>query len=206
MRDGLRGRKQEHTRRTLTEAALRLFEEQGFEATTVEQIAEAVMVSRRTFHRYFGSKDEVVLAHEDEQFALILTALDARPPHESALTALRAVFTAPIGGGVKHAFGRNQRIQLLINANPALLAANTHRFLLREEALAVRLAVRAGLDPERDPRPRMLAALALTALRVALQEWIAGGELNAAECVRGIDHALATLGQGLDLPGDTPHR
>ncbi|MFI6317465.1 TetR family transcriptional regulator [Nonomuraea sp. NPDC050556] len=202
MQDGLRQRKQAHTRKSLTEAAVRLFEEQGFDDTTVEQIAEAVMVSRRTFHRYFGSKDEVILAHEDEQFELVLTALRARPPHESALQALQKALTAPGGFGLR----RNQRIQRLINGNPALLAANTHRFLLREQALAGCFAVRAGVDPERDPRPRMLAALALTALRVALQEWISGGELTMSGYVTRVGQALGLLGRGLDLPGTTPHR
>ncbi|WP_433332184.1 TetR family transcriptional regulator [Spirillospora sp. CA-294931] len=202
---GLRELKKSHTRQALTDAALTLFEKQGYEETTVEQIAASVPVSRRTFHRYFGSKEEVVLAHEDRVFDELLDAFESRPAGESALTALRhalvGLLTTDEGIGD---FGRTQRVQMLIFSNPSLLAANTYRYHRREQELARCVALRAGLDPgSRDLRPRLIAAQSMSALRVALTEWITGTDLAVSECVNLLNEALDLTATGLDLPAPT---
>src|SRR5690349_7906847 len=73
-------------------AAWQLFSEQGFEATTVEQIAQAAGMSRRTFFRYFTGKDELILDKLLEVGDRVAEALAVRPPEESAWSALRAAF------------------------------------------------------------------------------------------------------------------
>src|SRR5690348_15972191 len=72
---GRRERKKQRNREALIDAAFRLFQEKGFEATTVEEIADEVDVSSRTFFRYFSSKEDVVLTFQEEQFATFVAAL-----------------------------------------------------------------------------------------------------------------------------------
>jgi AcrR family transcriptional regulator len=91
---GLRERKKAKTRAAIQHEALRLFREQGYEATTVEQIAEVVEISPSTFFRYFGAKEDVVLT--DDYDPLIVEAFRAQPadntPIQAIRGALRAVF------------------------------------------------------------------------------------------------------------------
>jgi len=93
---GLRERKKAKTRAAIQEHALRLFQEQGYDATTVEQIAEAAEVSPSTFFRYFPTKDDVVLY--DDIDPLLIAAFEAQPtdltPIQALRGAMRAVFTS----------------------------------------------------------------------------------------------------------------
>src|SRR3954462_9329334 len=86
---GLRERKKAKTRAAIQEHALRLFQQQGYDATTVEQIAEAAEVSPSTFFRYFPTKEDTVLT--DEYDALIVDAVRAQPPELPPVEALRNV-------------------------------------------------------------------------------------------------------------------
>src|SRR5262245_14797061 len=85
----LRERKKQKTRWLIQEHALRLFQEQGYEQTTVDQIAAAAEISPSTFFRYFKTKEDVVI--EDEYDPLLLRLLEAEPPGEPPLRALRKV-------------------------------------------------------------------------------------------------------------------
>src|SRR5205809_6013425 len=93
---GLRERKKATTRAAIQEHAFRLFREQGYDATTVEQIAEAAEVSPSTFFRYFPTKEDVVL--EDDMDLLWMDAIREQPPEVAPIAALRA--------GVHTAFAR----------------------------------------------------------------------------------------------------
>ncbi len=91
----LRERKKLKTRRSIQEHALRLFTEQGYDATTVEQIAEAAEVSPSTFFRYFPTKEDAVLT--DEYDPLITEALREQPPELSPASAVRNVMREIVG-------------------------------------------------------------------------------------------------------------
>ncbi len=88
-RPGLRERKKIKTRSAIREATYRLIAEQGYEATTVEQIAEAAEVSPSTVFRYFPAKEDIVLTDEYDQ--LMAAELRARPADEPLIESLRAV-------------------------------------------------------------------------------------------------------------------
>ena len=86
--DGLRERKKARTRASIREHALRLFREQGYQRTTVEQIAAAAEVSPSTFFRYFPTKEDVVL--QDDMDTRMIEALERQPPGLGPLSAVRA--------------------------------------------------------------------------------------------------------------------
>jgi AcrR family transcriptional regulator len=92
---GLRERKKLKTRRAIQEHALRLFREQGYDATTVEQIAEAAEVSPSTFFRYYPTKEDTVLT--DEYDPLIADTLRAQPPELSPAAAARETLREIVG-------------------------------------------------------------------------------------------------------------
>ena len=88
----LRERKKRHTQESLLRAALELFTTQGYERTTVDEIAEAVDVSQRTFFRYFAGKEDAAFAVQQMTEAAFVAAVRARPPHEAPMEALRQAF------------------------------------------------------------------------------------------------------------------
>src|ERR1700732_664868 len=91
---GLRQRKRQQTRERLTRVARALFLERGFEATTLDDIAAAADISRRSFFHYFASKEDVVFAWQEDSTAALLAAVAARPSDESMLTAAENAISA----------------------------------------------------------------------------------------------------------------
>src|SRR6187402_1165028 len=83
--DGLRARKRRQTRERLTRVAMELFLANGFEATTLDDIAAAAEISRRSFFHYFASKEDVVLAWQDGSTGAMIAAIAARPAEEPML-------------------------------------------------------------------------------------------------------------------------
>src|SRR6266705_2863077 len=92
----LRDRARDAIRDEVLTRAWLLFAEQGFAATTIEQVAEAAGMSRRTFFRYFSGKDELVAARLLASGDQLAAALAARPRSEPAWQALRSAFDAPV--------------------------------------------------------------------------------------------------------------
>ena len=92
---GLRERKKAKTRAAIQEHALRLFRERGYDATTVEQIAEAAEVSPSTFFRYFGSKEDVVVY--DALDPILIAAWRAQPRELSPIQAFRRAMEEVFG-------------------------------------------------------------------------------------------------------------
>src|SRR5215470_17725372 len=86
---GLRERKKLRTKSALIDSAFALFQRKGFDATTIDEIADAVDISPRTFFRYFTSKEEIALSLLTEQLAALVEHFERRPPQESVLEALR---------------------------------------------------------------------------------------------------------------------
>lgn len=191
---GLRERKRRRTRHAIEDAAVRLFERHGFEAVTVETIAEAADVSPRTFFHYFPSKEDTVLAEFDDRLARLGEALARRPPDEAPLAAVRGALLT-VAGDYEQARDRLLVRARLIAATPALFARNLQLHARWEEVVAEAVAGRLGVDRDADPRPRLVATAAIGAMRVAQTRWLA--EDGASSLPAHVAEALDLLEGGL---------
>lgn len=165
----LRERKKLKTRRAIQEHALRLFEDRGYDATTVEQIAEAAEVSPSTFFRYFPTKEDVVLT--DEYDPLIGALFQARPADEEILTVLEVVMGQVLG----ELYEQDSALLLtrirLIQRVPALRARSWDQAQHDTHSMLVRLmGERLGRDPG-DPELRMFAAAVMGVLQEVVMDW-----------------------------------
>jgi AcrR family transcriptional regulator len=141
---GLRERKKIKTRQTIRREAFRLIDENGYAATTVEQIAEAAEVSPSTFFRYFPSKESVLLA--DDMDPAILDALAAQPPDLSPSQAVRRAYeTAMSNMSVDQREFENTRQRLMFSI-PELKAAMYDEYHRTVTAFAEAMAHRIGRD------------------------------------------------------------
>ncbi|MET0133371.1 MAG: TetR family transcriptional regulator [Kibdelosporangium sp.] len=199
---GLRERKKRRTRDALIDSAYMLFCANGFDATTVDQIAEAVEVSSRTFFRYFTSKEDVALSLADEQVTMMLERFAAQPAEVPVLTAMRRAAVEVVQAYETEATGsgqaRYQRMQDLISASPGLMAACIERGAVRLEEVARLIGVRMGVDPAADPRPYLVASVVLCAVQTVVNAWRATG--HAAPDSELIGQAFDLLSAGLDYP------
>jgi AcrR family transcriptional regulator len=190
---GLRERKKAKTRAAIQREALRLFREQGYEATTVEQIAEAAEVSPSTFFRYFPTKEDAVVY--DALDPLFIAAFRAQPPELRPMAALRAALHAVFAALPAAELARQRERAALIFATPELRAAMLAEFARTEQVFAELVAERAG-RPADDFATRVFVG-ALTGAGVAA--WVAGAEDPAADYVALLEAALALLEAGLPL-------
>jgi AcrR family transcriptional regulator len=198
-RPGLRERKRARTFNEIQREALRLFVAQGYEQTTIEQIAEAVEVSPSTIFRYFPTKEDMVLT--DEYDALIITSLAAGPTGESGITAMRRALTETLGDVVDQdpsVFLTRGRLMLGVPA----LRARLWGFLQENEAVLCQVfAAQSGRDPE-DFELRVAAGAIIGAIMAALTEWIrSDGQSDMAAL---LDRALHLLEAGLASVGTDP--
>jgi AcrR family transcriptional regulator len=177
LRPGLRDRKRKETRERLTRAAKALFLKRGYEATTLDDIAAAADVSRRTFFHYFKSKEDVVAAWQDEFSAALVDAVAARPQDEPLMSVAENALIASIGR-----FDREEATALgrLIQTTPALRARDQAKYEGLERALAAALASRP--EGKRDPlQARFVAMATIGALRIAGEQWRSEGGREALD-------------------------
>jgi AcrR family transcriptional regulator len=189
---GLRQRKKAATRLALHEAALRLAVDQGFEHVTVEAIADAANVSRRTFSNYFSGKEEAFFHGDRVWLGRLLELVHARPAAESPWTVLSRAAEAL----VTEAYGDPdpawlaERRQLRLHAG--LVTHQVAAYTAIERDLAAELSHRL-VGPDVALRSRVLAAAFLATLRAGIQCWIdqPDGRLRDA-----VGTALATTAPG----------
>ena len=169
---GLRERKKVRTLLAIEDVALSLFEERGFEATTVDEIAASAEVSTTTFFRYFPTKAEILVGDHGQQLPALSQAIIDRPPSENDLVAIQyAVQTQWVAAVDSERTARKARIV----ANSDLLTGLSYHRGERWLAVFVEaLAQRNGFDPQ-DERCSLAARVGLGALASATEGWIAGG-------------------------------
>lgn len=169
-------------------AALELFEIDGYESTTVAQIADRAGVTARTFFRYFADKPEVLFAGSENLELAMVAALRAVPVGASPRVAIDGALDRGAGLLSERADFARRRHQV-IRANPALLERETMKMARLVEALAQGLR-----DREiRDPLAAMTAHAGVAAFRVAFEAWVDHPDLALSQAVGDNLNALALL-------------
>jgi len=149
--------------------------QRGLAATTVEQIAEAAEVGRATFFRYFDAKEWAVAEGAAAAWLELVTdRLRAQPPHLGPLDAIRTAF-AELAVGFDDRREEVLPLAELSRSSPALSAWTLQVYLRYEDAIAALVAPRFAQLSDGDPRPRLVGALTMAALRLALDDWVADG-------------------------------
>jgi len=194
-RPGLRERKKIETLHRLQEEALRLFDEQGYDATTIEQIAAAAGVSPSTFYRYFPTKEDVVV--QDEYDPLIVNVFESQSPGEAPLDALRTVLRVLFAEFTDADIERVRRRVRMIFAVPALRARQVQQTTATEALLARMVAERTGRAPD-ELEIRHFTALIVASWTVAISAW-AETDGTKDDLAATMDRCLAHLEAGAPL-------
>jgi len=185
-------RKRQAVRSYLSEVALELLTDREFEAVTVDQIAAAAGVSRRSFFRYFASKEDVVLQYLDQMAERLRDAIVARPPGETAIAAVHAALRPTVAAYAADA-NRTLAVVRLLQRSPALRARELESRQRLRELVAEAIGRRLGLDHRADLRPRLLAGIALVPFDVAITTWVEGRSGDDVHAI--LDAAIAGLGR-----------
>jgi AcrR family transcriptional regulator len=170
----------ERTRRLaqteLTSVAQDLFVAQGYDGTTVDQIAAAAGMSKRTFFRYFPSKDDLVIGKYDLFADRMAEALDERPIDEPIWESLRRVFDITLDY-VQDDYqrARNEAMDEIVRSTPQLYARYLEKMQRVQQLLIGRVAGRlnVGDDNPSDPRPAAIVGAAFACMQAARQAWFA---------------------------------
>jgi len=200
----LRDRKKARTREAILEAATRLYLHAGYDATTVDDIAEAAAVARRTFFRYFPRKDDTVFPHQEERIALFRERLAAQRAAHAPFAAAKAACLE-----LAQLFVQNRSELVAQNAivreSPALIARQTEYDVLWEAALYRTLLPSSTPSPIAQRHARVFAGAVMGMVRATLDAWllspadtdlVAIGQEALAWIEQGYAASLADLGTG----------
>jgi len=168
-----RDRKKLFTREMIVRSSIRLFREKGFEATTVDEIAREADVSRRTFFRYFPSKESAVFPHQAAYLARFRSLLEARKAGEPALARVRRACLA-MARDYMNAREEHLEQQAIIQSSPALIARGEAHDEEWAAVIARAFASEEGGREDAGRRARFVAGAIMGLIRAALREWYAG--------------------------------
>jgi AcrR family transcriptional regulator len=180
-------RKRALLRRELSQAAAELLIGQGYDDTTMDDVAAAAGCSKRTLFRYFATKEDVFIDMLVELGTQMRTVLEARPPGERPAAALRHAILSVSELDAEHVSGALELARLTFSS-PPLYGRYLQRQVEWKAGLTEELARRVGLDPTLDFRPALAVAVSLAAFDTAVSQWIRSRETRSlAELV---DQAL----------------
>jgi AcrR family transcriptional regulator len=191
LHEGLRERKRRATGLRIATEAARLVLAQGMAATTVDQIAEAAEVGRASFFRYFDTKERAIAeGFIGVWITMVTEAIAAQPADLSALEAVRAAFSDLARG-----FDQIRDLTLsqakMARSSPALSAWTLQVYLSYEDAIATVIEPRFDDLDVGDPRPRLVGALIMAAIRLALDDWVASE--GSTDLARLINRSLSAI-------------
>jgi AcrR family transcriptional regulator len=188
----LQERKRDLVRDAIASASWELFADEGYEATTVAEIARAAGISRRTFFRYFSSKEDVVVGTSDALAEDLLAAFARRPPDEPPLVAIREALRPLVESRLADA-RQARTIVRLLRSSRTLRRAMLERHARMEERLAALLAERTGADRRRDPTPALLAFVTRALLDTAFNVWYDQRPRDVGAMVDGLFERLRAV-------------
>ena len=195
--DGLRERKKARTRASIREHALRLFREQGYQATTVEQIAAAAEVSPSTFFRYYPTKEDVVL--QDDMDIRMIEALGRQPAGLSPLGAVRAAVREMSASYTAADLEVLSQTTALTMTVPEVRARALDEFARTIKVIGEAVAKRAGRSPD-DLAVRAMAGAIVGVIMSITIPWKERSDRQTLEETFGrIEQGLALLEAGLPL-------
>ena len=197
---GLRQRKKERTRQAITDAAMAMFLEHGFENVSIIKIAAAAEVSVQTVYNYFPAKADLVFDEADQITSDLQRAVRHRPPGQSALSAIRGYFASlPARVGGRRPPEPTPRFRRLVRDSPVLRAHQREIFARFEQALAAALADDTGAPPDA-VEPFIAAAGLVSVFRVNLE----GRDSDTEPPGQRAERALDLLERGLRDYAVTP--
>jgi AcrR family transcriptional regulator len=190
---GLRERKKAAARANVLEIAHRLFHENGFDATTLEQICSEALISKRTFFRYFRDKESLVFPNREERLSVFVAFLEANQNVENPFDSLRLAtrfFAAEYNKNKE----RLRSQQALIHSSLVLVSREREIDQHWQKAISDAFSARAGNSPESDLWARVLAGAIMGVVRSTMTFWF---DRNCDDdlCQLGLD-ALEYLEQG----------
>lgn len=191
--NSLRERKKADTRDAIRLAAVERFCAHGYEATTMDAIADDANVSVRTVFRYFPTKEDLVFADVEDQLADLRELLDARPPDEAVMDGLRAVVET-LATRTEDGPLEDLRLARILHREPALRRRHLEVMDRIEETVAAWARERLGAGPD-DLRPGLLAACMVAVQRVVVDAAAGGDDRPVGDLVR---EAVGFIGQGFD--------
>jgi len=198
---GLRERKKARTRAAIREHALRLFREQGYYATTIEQIADAAEVSPATFFRYFPTKEDVVL--QDDFDVISLEALAAQPPDLGPIAAFRAASAAMLAALTDDDLARFRETTELTMQIPEVRARAIDEFVRTINQIAEAVARRTGRSATDFEVRTVAGAIIGVIMSVTVPEtsdtFTAAGMSDVRDLFGRIDRALEYLERGMPI-------
>lgn len=179
-------RKRTATRQRIAAAAARLVASRGLAGATVDRIADAADVGRATFFRYFNSKEDAVAEGMNAHWlGRITSALAAQPAQLTAAEAVVAAFDE-LARGFAEIEDQVRELAVLTRSSDTLDAWTLHIYVRYESAIADLIAPRIPGLAAQDPRPRLIGALAMAAVRIALDDWLAHGGSLPERVHRGL--------------------
>jgi AcrR family transcriptional regulator len=190
----LRERKKQQTREGLAAAAVDLFMERGYDATTVEDIAAAVDVSPRTFFRYFPTKEDVIVDLLRAGVVDLVERVAARPLSEPLATSLRAAARAWADLSAEESV-RLLMLARVLDASPCLKPRFDQQSRVGLDDLELQIADRLGVDRTTDARPALVVALVSAVLSKAIERWSASN--GTLDLVALVDEGFGLLELGI---------
>lgn len=185
-RMGIREQKREETLRRITQCAMTLFARNGYEATTIDAVAEAAGISRRTFFHYFKSKDDILLSQQAGIGEQLIAALRAEPeaetPWKTLLSAMRKI-------AASYPAAELIAIDRLMMSIEAVQQRKQASYVRDEKLLLEALRIRWPSAKDMDLRNASMLAIGLT--RLSLDTWRSDG--GARPIVDYLDAAVSSL-------------
>ena len=195
---GLRERKKAETRAAISKAVMGLAVERGLDGMTSDDIAAAANVSVRTFHNYFGSKEEALAAAWRSEFQVHVDALRDRPADEPILVSLEHVFAGIAAAVLQQPDEAAAHVDMLWTS----MALAKHRSVLIDEAIRMVtdvVAARTGTDPDVDVYPHLVTSVAISAIVTTFQ-FAPAGSAAEPDRARLLHECFELLRTGLTRP------